>query len=237
MRKVLVVFLILVIGGVIAVDRIGVRVAEDKIGEQVAAQYDLAQQPDVAIHGFPFLTQAIGGEYQQVDVAIGDWTQAGVTVRDVTVQMRGIEAPLSDLASGDINNVTVRTATASAVIPYAVLQQRAPEQIERIGPKGDDLEVDLSGELLGLQMSGTGVVSVRPTAKGISVTPVSVSPRGSGVAIPLSLVKDRLTWNVPVTNLPVGSRISEIQPTADGLRVTATASGLSMGNLSNTNAS
>jgi hypothetical protein len=233
MRKVLLVLLILVIGGVIAADRIGVRIAEDQIAKQVAAQYDLPQRPEVEIHGFPFLTQAIGGEYQQVDVAIGDWTQAGVTVRDVTVQMRQIGAPLSDITSGNVNNVTVQTATATAVIPYEVLQQRAPDQVERIEPKGDDLQVGLSGQLGGVPLSGTAVVSVKATSKGIAVTPISASPRGTGIPIPLSLIKGRLTWNVPLTNLPVGSRISEIQPTADGLRVTATASDLKMGNLSN----
>ncbi|GLZ07386.1 hypothetical protein Acsp03_48520 [Actinomadura sp. NBRC 104412] len=231
MRKVLVVLLILVIGLVVAVDRIGVRIAENEIANQVAAQYALPQRPDVQIHGFPFLTQAVGGEYQQVDVAIGDWTQEGVTVRDVTVQMRGIGAALGDITSGNVDNITVQTATASALIPYEVLRQRAPEQVKKIQSKGDDLQVDLGGRLLGVPLSGTAVVSVRATAKGIAVTPVSVSPSGSGVPIPLSLVRSRLTWNVPLTNLPVGSRISEIRPTGDGLRVTATAGNLSMGNL------
>ncbi|WP_395108951.1 DUF2993 domain-containing protein [Actinomadura sp. SCN-SB] len=232
MRKVLIVLLIMVVGLVVAVDRIGVRIAENEIARQVAAQYALPQRPDVRIHGFPFLTQAVGGEYKQVDVAIGDWKQAGITVRDVTVQMRRIGAALPDIASGNVNNVTVQAATASALVPYDVLRLRAAEQIKKIQPKGDDLQVDLGGRLLGVPLSGTAVLSVRATARGIVITPVSVSPSGSGVPIPLSLVRSRLTWNVPLTSLPVGSRISEIRPTGDGLRVTATASNLSLNNLS-----
>ncbi|WP_255269462.1 LmeA family phospholipid-binding protein [Actinomadura madurae] len=77
MRKVLLVLLVLVAVAVVAADRLGVRVAEDKIGEQVAAQYNLRQQPDVTIHGIPFLTQALGGEYKHIEVAIGDWTEQG----------------------------------------------------------------------------------------------------------------------------------------------------------------
>jgi hypothetical protein len=232
MRKVLVVLLILLIVGVIAADRIGVRIAEDQIGKQVASQYDLPRQPEVDIHGFPFLTQALGGEYEQVDVAIGDWTQAGVTVRDVEVEMRTIGAPLSDITAGNVNDVTVRTATASAVIPYTVMRQRAPEQVRDIRAEGDDLQVQLGGEVVGVPLSGTAVVRVRATSRGVAVTPVSVSP-GGGVRIPLSLVRERLTWTVPVTQLPVGSRISDIRVTPEGVRVTATATNLRLGNLSN----
>ncbi|GAA2427134.1 DUF2993 domain-containing protein [Actinomadura vinacea] len=230
MRKVLVVLLVLVIGGVVAADRLGVRFAQDEIGRQVATQYNLRQQPEVKIHGFPFLTQAVGGEYDQIDVTIADWTQAGVTLRDVKVEMRGIGAPLGDVMSGNVNNVTVRTATASVVVPYEVLQQRAPKEVRKIGPKGDDLQVDLSGQVLGFPVSGNAVVSVKATGKGIAITPVSAN---SG-QIPLSALRSRLTWTVPLTNLPVGSKINEIRPTPEGLRVSATANDLRMSNLRGT---
>ncbi|GAA3969374.1 DUF2993 domain-containing protein [Actinomadura viridis] len=231
MRKFLVFLLILVIGVVIAADRLGVRFAEDEIGRQVAAQYNLERQPDVKIHGFPFLTQALGGEYDRIDVAIGDWTEKGVTVGDVTVEMRGLTAPLGDVISGSTAGIVARTASASAVIPYEVIEKRAPKEVKDIRPKGDDLQVDLSGAVLGFPLSGTAVVSVKPTGKGIAITPVSV---GSGAGqIPLALVQRQLTWTVPVADLPIGSRITGIRPTPEGLRVTATADNVRLDNLKN----
>lgn len=230
MRKVLLVLLILLIGGVIAADRIGVRVAQDEIGKQVAAQYNLQQQPEVTIHGFPFLTQAIGGEYDQIDVKLGQWTERGVTVGDVTIEMRGVNAPLADVASGNANSVTARSATASAVIPYAVIKARAPKEVKSIAAKGDNLQVDLSGAIAGFPLSGSAVVSVKPSAKGIVITPVS----GGLAGLPqLPAVGQLVSWTVPVANLPVGSRISEIQPTPDGLRVAATANNLRLNDLPN----
>ncbi|URM96365.1 DUF2993 domain-containing protein [Actinomadura madurae] len=230
MRKVLLVLLVLVAVAVVAADRLGVRVAEDKIGEQVAAQYNLRQQPDVTIHGIPFLTQALGGEYKHIEVAIGDWTEQGVTVTGVKVDMRGVDAPMSEVTKGSAANVTARTATASAVIPYDVIQKEAPKEVKRIGPKGDDLSVDMTGAVLGVPVNGTAVVEVKPTAKGIAITPVSVGSNGAA-QIPLALVKRQLTWTVPVADLPVGSRISEITPTADGLRVAATAENVRLNDL------
>ncbi|QKW33588.1 DUF2993 domain-containing protein [Actinomadura sp. NAK00032] len=230
MRKVLLVLLIFVAVVLVAADRLGVRVAQDKIGEQVAAQYNLTQQPDVTIHGIPFLTQAIGGEYKHIEVEIGNWTEQGVTVSGVTVDMRGVNAPLSEVSKGSSANVTAKTATASAVIPYDVIRKEAPKEVKAIRPKGDDLSVDLTGNILGFPVSGTAVVEVKPTAKGIAITPVSVGSDGAA-QIPLALVKRSLTWVVPVADLPVGSRISQIQPTPDGLRVAATAENVHLNDL------
>ncbi|MFG2006557.1 DUF2993 domain-containing protein [Spirillospora sp. NPDC048911] len=230
MRKVLLVLLILLIGGVIAADRVGVRVAQDEIGKQVAAQYNLQQRPEVKIHGFPFLTQAIGGEYDQIDVKLGQWTDRGVTVGDVTIEMRGVQAPLSEVTSGNAGNVTARTATASAVIPYSVIKARAPKEVKDIAPKGDYLQVDLNGVIAGYPLKGSAVVSVKPSAKGIVVTPIS----GGLAGLPqLPAVGQLVSWTVPVANLPVGSRISDIQPTPDGLRVAATASDVRLNDLPN----
>ncbi|WP_433476601.1 LmeA family phospholipid-binding protein [Spirillospora sp. CA-142024] len=230
MRKVLLGLLVLAAVVLVLADRFGVRTAENKIGEQVAAQYNLQERPEVTIHGIPFLTQAIGGEYKHIEVAIGDWTEQGVTVTGVKVDMRGVSAPLSEVTKGNAANVTARTATASAVVPYDVIKKEAPKEVKRIGPKGDDLSVDMTGNVLGVPVNGTAVVQVKPTSKGIAVTPVSVGSNGAQ-QIPLALVKQQLTWVVPVADLPVGSRISEIQPTPDGLRVSATAENVRLNDL------
>jgi hypothetical protein len=229
MRKALLALLIVVAVGLVVADRVGVRVAQDRIAQQVAAQYDLPQRPDVTIHGIPFLTQVVGGEYHHITVDIGDWTEQGVTVSDVTVDMRGLNAPLSDVINGDTTNMTADTAAASAIIPYEVIKKEAPKEVRSIGPKGNDLAVDLTGAVLGFPVNGTAVVSVKPTSKGIAITPESV---GEGAAqLPLTLVRKQLTWVVPVKDLPVGSRISGIQPTAGGLKVTATAHNVNLNDL------
>lgn len=232
MRKALVVLLVLVVGGLVAADRIGVRVAQGEIARQVAAQEGLARQPDVTIHGFPFLTQAAGGEYDHIEVLIGEYAQQDVTLSGVRVDMRGVRAPLSEIANGNTANVTARTATASAVVPYSVIEERAPKEVEGLAPKGENLEVDLAGAVMGFQLSGKAVVALEATEKGIAVSPVSVAPDG-GPQIPLALVKRQLTWSVPITDLPVGSRISRIEPTADGLRVSATARNVQLSDLEN----
>ncbi|MEV4252685.1 DUF2993 domain-containing protein [Spirillospora sp. NPDC049652] len=232
MRKFLLVVLILLVVGLVAADRIGVRVAEREIGKQVAAQYNLAERPDVTIHGIPFLTQAVQGEYDQIDVGIGDWTQQGITVHDVKVEMRGVDAPLDQVAGGNADSVTARTATASAVLPFDVIKSRAPKEVKAVRAKGENLEVDMAGQVLAFTLNGTAELSVKPSRRGIAITPVKVST--SGITVPLDTVRDRLTWFVPITDLPVGSRIKQIQVTPEGLKVAATADNVKLGQLQQT---
>jgi hypothetical protein len=228
MRKVLLVLVILLVAGVIVADRLGVRIAQNEIGKQVAAQYNLQSQPEVTIHGIPFLTQAVQGDYDQIDVKVGDYTEQGVTVGDVKIEMRGVRAPLSEVAGGNADNVTADTATASAVIPYSVIKERAPKEVQGIAASGDNLKLDLSGAVMGFPLKGSAVVSVKPSAKGILITPVSGGLEG----LPqVPAMGQLVSWRVPVANLPVGSRISQIQPTPEGLRVAATANNVRLNDL------
>ncbi|GAA4129997.1 DUF2993 domain-containing protein [Actinomadura keratinilytica] len=236
MRKLLVVlgFLAVVVGvlGLIA-DPIARNRAENEISRQVAAQYNLSTRPEVTFHGFSFLLQALQGEYEGIDVDLGRWTEQGVTVHDVKVEMRGVDAPLSEIAKGAGANVTARTATASAVVPYEVIKKQAPREVRSIAQRGDDLEVELAGSIAGIPLSGSAVVEVKATSRGIAITPKSVGASG-GLQVPLTLMRQRLAWTVPVTDLPVGSRISRVEPTPDGLRVAATAENVHLNDLPNT---
>lgn len=232
MRKVLVVIAILLIGGVIVADRLGVRMAEDEIAKQVSAQYQLETEPDVTIHGVPFLTQALGGEYGQIDVALGAMTQRGVTVQDTRLELAGVRAPLSDVINGDTSNITARTATVSAVVPYAVLQKYAPQGVTRLSPRGSDLQARVAGSVFGLRMSGSIVASLKATSKGITVTPESIS-NSSGPQVPLSVLRQRFAFTVPVQNLlPMGARVSELEVTPAGLRIGASVDDVELENLS-----
>jgi hypothetical protein len=222
MRKVLLVLLFILIIGVIAADRIGVAVAQDQIAKQVAAQNDLPRKPDVKIHGIPFLTQALGGDYKKIDVGIGQLTQQGVTLEDVQVELSDVKAPLSDVLNGDASNVVAGTATASAIVPYDAVRRRAPSTVKSISANGSNLQVRGNLSVLGFSGDVTIVAAVRATGRGIGVAPQSVRT-GSGPTVPLALLRDRFTFNVPVRDLPLGSRISKVEVTPDGLRIAATA--------------
>lgn len=231
MRKFLIVLLVLVVAGLIGADRFGKSRAEAEVARQVAAQYRLSRQPSVEIGGFPFLTQAVGGTYDRIDVGIGDYTQQGVTVRDVKITLNDLNAPLQDLLKGDQSNVRARTATASAVIPYEVLQEQAAANgVQKVSRKGDDVLLEGTFSFLGISAPIGVSVSIEPTAQGIVIAPKTV--QSGGIEVPIALLRRNLTYTVPVTGLPMGSRITAVEPTDAGLRVTGTAKNINLSGVS-----
>jgi hypothetical protein len=183
----------------------------------------------VNIHGFPFLTQAIGGQYDQIDVNIGNWTQQDITVSDLKIQLSGLKAPLMDVLNGDNSRMAARTATASAIVPYDVIKKRAPQGVKEISAQGKDLRLRGTFAFLGFNTDVTMVVAVKATRQGIAITPDSVQT--GGAAIPISILQQRLTFTVPVQNLPIGSRISKVEVTPNGLLVAATADNVKFNDL------
>lgn len=230
MRKVLIVLVVLLVVGMIAADRIGVTVAQNEIGNRVAAQYKLPRKPDVSIGGFPFLTQAVAGKYDEIDVNIGDWTQQNITVHDLQVKLTGLSAPLSDVVNNNTSNVVADTATASAIIPYDTIKSIAPNGVDSLTATPEGLELKGTFQVAGFSVPATIVVKVGAAPGGIAVTPVSVKA-SLGPSLPANFLKNRLGFVVPIQNLPIGSRISQVDPTPTGLKVAATANNVHFSNL------
>ena len=231
MRKVLIVIAVLLIGGLIAADRIGVVVAQNEIGRKVAQQNNLPNTPKVTIHGFPFLTQAIGGTYDRIDVSVGDYTEQDVTVHDLKIELSGLHASLGDVINNNTSNITADTGTASAIVPFDAIQKRAPSQVKSISASGSDLQLKGDFSVAGfISTPLTITVKLAATSKGIAVTPDTVQAT-TGPKIPVGLLQATLTFVIPVRNLPIGSRISQVEVTPTGLRVGATANNVRFADL------
>jgi hypothetical protein len=219
MRKGLVIFLILVIGLIIAADRIGLWVAQDQIAKNVASQYDLDHKPEVKIKGFPFLNQALNGRYGEIDVNVGDVTQLGVHLTNTVVTLKGVNAPLSDAMHGDASKMVADTATSVATVSYADVDKQAPRGL-KVSAKGKELQVRGPVTVLGLSRTVTATVTVRPSGRSVRVLPQTVD--AGGTTIPVTLVQQAFSFTMPVKGLPLNTRISDVQVGQDGLRVTTT---------------
>jgi hypothetical protein len=219
MRKGLVIFLILLVGLIIAADRIGLWVAQDQIAKNVASQYGLDHKPDVKIKGFPFLNQALNGRYGEIDVNVGDVTQLGVHLTNTVVTLKGVKAPLSDALHGDASKMVADTATSVATVSYADVDKQAPRGL-KISAKGKDLQVRGPVTVLGLSRTVTATVTVRPSGRSVRVVPQTVD--AGGTTIPVTLVQQAFSFTMPVKGLPLNTRISDVQIGQDGLRVTTT---------------
>ncbi|HEX2300186.1 MAG TPA: DUF2993 domain-containing protein [Pseudonocardiaceae bacterium] len=103
-RKLLIAVLVLV-GLAVAADYGAAAAAEYQMAKQIRGELGLATDPSVRINGFPFLTQALLGRYSDIDMRA-----AGLSVgplHDVAVEatLHEVDAPLSEVRSGDLSSV------------------------------------------------------------------------------------------------------------------------------------
>jgi hypothetical protein len=222
MRTLLVVLLLL-LGLAVVADRVGVGVAEDRVAATIAERGGLSGRPDVQIEGFPFLTQAIGGEYEEVRISLtaADLGQPEGTRADVT--LRGVHVPLSAVLSGSVAEVPVDRVDGTATLSYELLSERLGPDTT-LTPEGDLLRVERTVELAGLTLplTATGTVTLQDGDLVVDVEEAA----GAGVDLPGFLVgraADLLDLRYPIPELPFGLELTGVRPGEDGVRVAVEA--------------
>ena len=200
-------------------DRAVERWAEGYVADQLTEQAGLAGTPEVDVRGFPFLTQALDGTYEDVRISFtaDELGQPAGTSADV--RLVGVHIPLSRVVSGDVQEVPVDRIEGTATLSYALLSDQLGGD-STIGPDGDGLRVTKTVELLGytLPLTASGTVSLDGDELVVDVERAS----GAGVEIPDFLVdqaSDLLDLRYPVPALPFGLALTSVTPAEDGVVV------------------
>jgi len=221
--RTLLVVLVLLVGLAVLVDRVGVGIAEDRVARLVAERGQLAGQPDVRIEGFPFLTQAVAGRYEDVRISLtaDDLAQPEGTRADVS--LRGVEVPLSDVLSGSVQEVPVERVEGTATLSYELLS-------EELGPgttltwAGDQLRVEHTVEVAGVTVPLTATGTVRLDGDELVIDVDDAT--SAGVDVPDFVVdraSDLLDLRYGIPELPFGLEVTGVAPTADGVDVAVEA--------------
>lgn len=215
---------VVVLAGLLAVaDRVGASLASAAVEEQVLASSSL-QSADVSIGGFPFLTQAISGRYDSVSVAARGVAAGEVTVDRLDATLTGVEAPLSSVLSGSVDEVPVSSVRAVALISYSELSRRSGDRRLTVAPAGDRLRVTGSASVLGQTVSASALSTVRVEGGALVVTAESWSVGDAAASSAVSrALGGRFDLRIPVTGLPYGLGITGVRVTADGVSVSAAA--------------
>jgi hypothetical protein len=215
--------LVVLLGLAAIVDRATVHVAEQRVAAAIAQQGNLAGEPTVQIGGFPFLTQAVAGDYREVRISLTaeQLRQPAGTQADIT--LRGVHVPLADVLSGAVHEVPVDRIDGTATLSYELLaaQLGGDTTLER---EGNGLRVTKTVELLGytLPLTAAGTVTLDGNDLVVDVQKAA----GAGVEVPSFLVdrvSDLLDLRYTIPPLPFGLTLTGVHPADDGVVVTATA--------------
>jgi len=221
--KGLLITVLVLLGLLVAADRVGVVVAEDQVAAQVARQGQLAGEPDVDITGFPFLTQAVEGRYSDV--------RLGLTAADLglpeggsaEVSLQGVQVPLSDVVGGEVSAIPVERVDGRASLTYALVASQIDGDVE-LTREGDGVRVTRTVEVLGqsIRLTAAGTVALDGQDLVIDVQQAS----GAGIDVPDFLVdasQDLLDFRYTIPTLPFGLQLTGLETTDTGVDVTVEA--------------
>jgi hypothetical protein len=223
-----VIALIALVGLVIAADRITAALAESAVAKRIDQQspfVDSNSKAHVSIHGFPFLTQALAGRYDDIQVTGNGLTIDKVNNVSLDAHMHGVHVPLSNAINRDVKSLPIDHINATATVPFA-------EAARLTGIDGLQLS-DNNGALhvsLGVSVPTMGDVVASADAdvhlNGNRLTYQVGQIKLNGAAIPAALsspVQQQMNGALTLPQLPYHLQVTGVRATPAGIEATARA--------------
>jgi hypothetical protein len=132
-KRPIIITLVVLVALLVGVDFGAAAVAEYQVSKRAKAAFDLTDDPAVTINGFPFLTQAIGGDYSHITV-----DAKGVPIKDILkdveihADLRNVSAPLSDLLAGKTDSIVVGDLEAQVRVKEADFNRALQSNNQRV---------------------------------------------------------------------------------------------------------
>ena len=242
-RRLLITFMVLlliVVGVLAVVDRVGASYAErvigDRIAQQLTDQQATAEKPDVTIEGVPFLTQVVAGKYQEIKIVLNDFSGPagnGQTIKMARLDIRAkdVKAPLDTVRSGS-GDIVAGTVTGVGTLGYADLAELTGQDGLKLSERDGKLIGAAPLRALGQTFNASGTANLAVKDGVVSVTFADVTAEGlPNVPLVRTLVDNyvkQLAFDLKVPALPLGLKVQKVEPRPDGLYVTTGASNVSL---------
>jgi hypothetical protein len=256
MRR-LVIALLVLVGLFVAVDYGAAALAESAVSRQMREQIGLVDDPSVRINGFPFLVQAISGEYSSVDVEATKVRVGELRELSIRAQLSDVSAPLSMLLGSGPKSLSVQEVQGTVQIPAADVERLVPGieklRIENVDDYALEQAVDEGGDkalrtidpnnavrlagtatLLG-QESEVAVIAVLELVDGqVVITPRDIRLGSSGDAEPLPAavqrtLEQRFTVRIDPGSLPLAATPTRLRAAGGTIEITGFADDLTLG--------
>jgi hypothetical protein len=211
---------VLVVGLLVAGDRVAASVVEDRVGRQLQTELNTPAPVAVDIRRFPFVSQVLRESFSSVHVVADDVTP---TDQQPTA-LQHVDLELRDVTSGDgFATTTARRAEGTATFDYATAKQLTGLEL-RYAAEGR-VEFSSQTQLLGVPVTAT--VVGRPlldvAAQTLSLADPEITVAGVDVPDTTSqALLDALVKPAPITGVPYGLTVTEITAQPDGLTAEVT---------------
>jgi hypothetical protein len=207
--------LIVIIVLLVVSDRVANAYAENQMASQFQSSLALSGKPHVTIQGFPFWTQLIAHEFNQVDITANNETINSVNAGGGALEIASLTATLHGLHFQGLssNSATVDQFNATALVTFTALGN--------VGgvPQGVTLTPDGSNQV-------KATVSLGPLSASAVATVTQSGPSQIRVhvtdfdGIPASALGNFGDFTINIPKLPAGVTIQSVSVTQQGVKVT-----------------
>jgi hypothetical protein len=225
----IVAILLVAIGlGVALADRLLATLAEHKASDMLSEPF--GRPATVRVHGTPFLTQALRGRYDDIEVSGGGLVIGEMAGATLEAHLYDVQLPLRVLLEKralTAVKLVCRRVEGNIVLPYGEIAR-----VSRIpgltltysdGRLLASAAVPVPGVSQIARLSGEAVLRVvSGDAVWLRVQHIAVA----GISLPTLLIKQllpALSVPIPLPELPYGLRLAELKPGPSGLIVTGFA--------------
>ncbi len=221
----LLIVVIVLLGLLIAADFAARSVAQDKFASEIQ-NHGFPKKPDVSIQGFPFLTQLVSRDIQQVNIRSANVPEGPVTIKSMNFVLNGLH-----LNSG-YSGGTVDTLTGSVFITFPELANALTSQAGALGSlvgragltltAASSDEVKASINLVLITASATWRITA---VDGNKIHAQLVSSSG----LPSSLLSSVSNITLHLPALPLSVSLQSVSVTPDGVTGHLAGSNLQLG--------
>ncbi|HLL62972.1 MAG TPA: DUF2993 domain-containing protein [Propionibacteriaceae bacterium] len=216
--------LVLLGAGLYFGDRYAEQRAEREVATLLQSQLGTPDSPAVDIQGRPFLTQVLARSVGTVRVVADDIPATG----DGTLPIAHADLLLTDITSADrYATMTVSHAEGTARIDYSALEVVAEAPLTYVG-NGRVQRISTAtivGREVEVKVTGRPELDVEAQTIALADPEISVA----GVELPdftADALREALLDPIPVTGMPLGLRLSSIDPQDGGLFAGVVGDGL-----------
>jgi hypothetical protein len=219
----------------VGADRAAAFLAARGVARTLQQAQRIPTPPSVTFRGVPFLTQAVTGRYEAVDVAMRDVpSENGLVVERLDTALDGVHAPLQQVIGGSLAALPVDHADAVAHVTFAALEASADKRLAAQGVRitlrraaADRIGVTatVNTRLGAFTVSGQARLSASRGRVRVTLLPETLS----GVPPVLRAAAARqIDVSVLAPALPFRLTIRSVTVDASGLQLDATGSNLTL---------
>ncbi|MCX5200342.1 DUF2993 domain-containing protein [Streptomyces sp. NBC_00237] len=211
--------LAVVFGGIfVAADRFAVNYAENEVASKVRTSQGLSAEPTVDIKGFPFLTQVLGKELEQVDVTM-DGLEASADGKKLAVGK--MTAELHEVVlNSSFTSATAARATGTAVISYDDLTRAAGDKDVKLAYGGNGkVKVTGTASVLGREFTRSVMSTVSLKNGGRSIAVRADEVPGQGIPGLEGIIRKKIDFERPIGGLPNGLKLDKVTPVQTGMEI------------------